>query len=1101
MRSKGGVSVVEMKDTVSFGYWVQQRRLALGFTRPALAQRVHCSPDTIKKIERDERRPSLQLAELLAEHLLIPESERRRFVGMARGEFVATPLSAPDLVSLPAFLLPSARNRAEKPAPLVARECEMERLAAHLESARAGNGGIVFIVGEAGDGKTMLAQAFVRQSQEVFSDLVAATGNCNAYTGIGDPYLPFREILELLTGDIESHWDASVQARTYAERLWRLVPHTVQALLDAGPDLVDTFLPGAPLLARATAAAPVGDPRLLDRLQRLVDRKEAEPQSTNLHQSNLFAQYLRVLQTLARRQPLLLVIDDLQWADVGSISLLFHLSRHLQGHPILFVGIYRGAEVALGRDGQRHPLEPLINELQRTFGEIHVRLNQAEGRRFVDALIDRESNRLDRAFRDALYRQTAGHPLFTVEMLHGLQERGDLVPNADGEWVESPQLDWGLLPARVEGVIKERIGRLPRPLQELLQMASVAGETFCLEVIAHVYGADARQVSRQLTSVISPGQGLVRVQGTQRVGAQQLSLYGFRHIVFQQYLYNTLDTIRRADLHRAIAEELEQRYDGETQLIARQLARHYSIAGNDARALHYYTVAGDAAAAVYANAEAEAHYRRALELAGAPSTDAEQAGLSRQLLHLYLRLGRALELSSRQDRAIVAYEEMERVAQERDDPAMALASLLARAALRTTVNFARNPVEGRALLERARAIALDMDDRAAEARILWNLLILNAYTGGDARERLVHGEEALALARELDLPEQLAFTLHDSFYAYAGTGQWEKARAAVCEARALWKKLDNLPMFSASLMRLHWATLVTGDYEDATAFAEEAFRLGVESHNAEAQALSHFMLGFVHWERGQIEQALAVMTEDIALAETINSLTPLVGTRADLGLLYGELGDVERGLALAEQARRVAEEHLPILRFWPHAVQVLLHLQKDDLPAAQEFAATLADYATVKERFGYMPFMWVRVGLAHGEIALQQQAFDQAAGLMDSLYTDLIDAGIWYLRPDVLHLKGRALLGCGHLDHVRDVLLEARAAAEKLGSLRALWPVQVSLAAVAAHRGDSAGADVLRRQAADIAEEIARGIGSESLVRRFMQLPLLQDLYRFLSVR
>lgn len=401
---------METNDIVSFGYWLQQRRLALGFTRPALAQRVHCSPDTIKKIERDERRPSLQMAELLAEHLLIPERDRQRFIGMARGEFLVTPLAAPDLVSLPSFLLQSVENRAGKAAPLVARECELDWLASRLESALAGHGGIIFITGEAGDGKTMLAQAFVRQSQEAFSELVAATGNCNAYSGIGDPYLPFREILELLTGDIEARWDASVQDRTYAERLWRLVPHAVQALLDAGPDLVDTFLLGAPLLARATATTPVEDPQLLDRLQRLVDRKTTEQQSTSLHQSNLFDQYLRVLQALARRQPLLLVIDDLQWADVGSISLLFHLSRRLQGHPILLVGIYRGAEVALGRDGQRHPLEPLVNELQGAFGEIHVRLNQTEGRRFVDAFIDREPNRLDRSFGTPFTGRLPGIP-------------------------------------------------------------------------------------------------------------------------------------------------------------------------------------------------------------------------------------------------------------------------------------------------------------------------------------------------------------------------------------------------------------------------------------------------------------------------------------------------------------------------------------------------------------------------------------------------------------------------------------------------------------------------------------------------------------------
>lgn len=1034
-------------DIVSFGEWVQQRRLALDLTRPALARQVNCSPSTIKKIERDERRPSPQIAGLLADSLLVPDNERDNFIRKARGEFVGSPLAAPDLISLPSFLQQLAeRSPAETPT-LVAREGELDQLESHLAQAMAGNGGIVFVTGESGDGKTMLMQAFVRQCQEQYADLVVAIGNCSAYTGIGDPYLPFREILELLTGDIESRWNGAAMQRAYAERLWQLVPHTVQSLLDVGPDLVDTLLMGAPLLVRATAATPDPNGHAIDTLRSLIDRGQTRRPNGNPQQGHLFAQYTRVLQALARRQPLLLVLDDLQWIDVGSVNLLFHLSRHLQGQRILVVGLYRSAEVALGREGERHPLEPLINELQRSFGDILVQLNQSEGRRFVDALIDSVPNRLDHSFRDALYKQTAGHPLFTVEMLHGLQERGDVVHDEDGAWIESTQLDWNILPARIEGVIKERIERLPSALQELLQLASVAGDSFQAEIIAQVQGSDVRHVLGHLRTLLDNGQRLINLQGRQRIGAQYLSQYSFRHILFQQYLYNRQDPMQRVYLHDAMGEALEQWYGKEAHLVARQLARHFAIAGNNQRALHYYTVAGDAAAAVYANAQAETHYRRAIGLARRTAQDG-------QLSHLYTRLGRALELSSHYDRAVAVYEEMEQDGYESGAQPMVLASLLARAAIRTTVNFARNPAEGQALLEQAQGIALDLGDQAAQATILWNLLILSAYTGGDPRQRIGYGEQALALARQLDLREQLAFTLHDIFYAYAGLGLWEKARTALKEACDLWQRLDNLPMLAEAHMRLHWACLVTGDYEEALTQAAEAHRLGVESNNLDAQALSRFMIGFVHWERGQIERALATMEDDIAVAETINSLTPLTGTRAELGMLYGELGDVDRGLALAEQARATAEEQLPILCFWPHAVQVCLHLRRGDTGAAEELIATLDDYQTVKERFGYMPFMWVRVGLAHAAVALERGAYEKAAALVDELLGDLCEANIWYLRPDVLHLKGRALLGQGHVNGATEALLQARAAAEALGSCRALRPILVSLGAVARRSDD-----------------------------------------------
>ncbi|HMN28042.1 MAG TPA: hypothetical protein PKE45_07795, partial [Caldilineaceae bacterium] len=118
------------------------------------------------------------------------------------------------------------------------------------------------------------------------------------------------------------------------------------------------------------------------------------------------------------------------------------------------------ADVALGRAGELHPLEPLVNELVRYNGEIIIELGDmatSAGRAFVDALVDSEPNQLDSAFRQQLLLRTEGHPLFTVELLRNLQERGDLFQDERGRWVEGASLDWATIPARVEGVIEERL--------------------------------------------------------------------------------------------------------------------------------------------------------------------------------------------------------------------------------------------------------------------------------------------------------------------------------------------------------------------------------------------------------------------------------------------------------------------------------------------------------------------------------------------------------------------------------------------------------------------------------------------------------------------
>jgi predicted ATPase len=185
----------------------------------------------------------------------------------------------------------------------------------------------------------------------------------------------------LLTGDVEAKWAARAIPSEHGRRLWHTLHLAVQALVEAGPDLIDTFVLRAALLERAkTCTQWPGRVDWLTRLDELVERNPTGLGMPSLQQSHLFEQHTRVLKALSRQTPLVLVVDDLQWADAGSISLLFHLGRQLAASRILIVGAYRPEEVALGRDGARHPLEPVVNEFQRDFGDTTVNLGQAEGR-------------------------------------------------------------------------------------------------------------------------------------------------------------------------------------------------------------------------------------------------------------------------------------------------------------------------------------------------------------------------------------------------------------------------------------------------------------------------------------------------------------------------------------------------------------------------------------------------------------------------------------------------------------------------------------------------------------------------------------------------
>jgi predicted ATPase/DNA-binding SARP family transcriptional activator len=508
---------------------------------------------------------------------------------------------------------PSRPHTPTPSAPFVAREDELARLDEFLNLALTGQGRVAFVTGEAGSGKTVLIGEFARRAMAAHRDLIVAGGKCNAHAGIGDPYLPFREVLQMLTGDIEAQRASGAITAEHARRLWAVFPDAVQALVNEGPDLMDRFLPGEALALRVEAFAP-GDAAWRTRLEELAKRQEARAALADSSQEDLFEQVTQVLQTLARQHPLILVLDDLQWADSGTVSLLFHLGRRLAGHRILIVSAYRPADLVRGQGEERHPLQPIVNELQRDFGDVQVDLNQADGRQFVEAFLDAEPNRLGAAFRETLYRHADGNPLFTVELLRGLQERGDLVQDEARQWVERPTLDWGELPARVEAVIAERIGRLLADWRQMLAVASVEGEEFTAEVVARVQGADEGQIIRCLSGPLSKQHRLVTAHSVRRVDGRRLSCYRFRHILFQKTLYQSLDEVERARLHEVVGMALEALYGQELAEISGQLARHFEAAGMITKAVNYLLQAGNEAVRLSANEEAIALFTRGLEL-------------------------------------------------------------------------------------------------------------------------------------------------------------------------------------------------------------------------------------------------------------------------------------------------------------------------------------------------------------------------------------------------------------------------------------------------------------------------------------------------------
>jgi DNA-binding SARP family transcriptional activator/tetratricopeptide (TPR) repeat protein len=811
--------------------------------------------------------------------------------------------------SLPATLTGDAVVEIERPL-FVARQRELERLDAYLDAALNGRGQVVFITGGPGRGKTALLRAFARRAMDARADLLSANGACNAYSGVGDPYLPFRELLGALTGDV-----TAALSREHAQRLWAVTPWAAQTLLDHGLYLIDALVPGPPLLQRATAAAGSGA-EWLQRLHTWVARER--PTASDLEQSALLAQVANTLRALAVRHPLLLMLDDLQWADAGSVSLLFHLGRSLAavGGRVLILGAYRPEEVT--REGAepghraepveaRHPLAQVLAEFRRLFGDVSIdlaQIDEAEGRRFVDALVGSAPNRLGADFREALYRRTGGHPLFTVELLRGMRERGDLV-QADGVWVARKSLDWSLLPAQVEAVIASRVDRLPARLRDILAVASVEGERFTAQVVAHVQQIPERQVLRALHHDLGAHQRLVHPGGEEQVrrGGAFLSRFSFAHALYQEYVYNKLGEGERRLLHREVGAALEGLYGDDSEEIAAALAYHYDAAGHRRKALEYALRAGDQALRAYANEEAHTYYQRALELLAAsppgpgPQTQSEKVWRLRALRglgHVYLR-------SSQSPEAEACFREAIALGQETGLNARELVQL------HWWVGFTLFQLDRHAdripLGEQGLAL-LGADTESAEAVLMYINLALGYGFSGNWEKRREYAYRAASILPHVRYAEALAVPYLAIVATYRDNKRIEEA-LAWAETFMEWAQAHQDLRDIAIANRARGDILVrTGDLKRGLARYERELALYARIGKAEGHYWSPCRISDVLFALGDLSNAHAYALECRDATDALGSARFSANNHMQRGRIHLSRGAGGRAAAAFRSALR-----------------------------------------------------------------------------------------------------------------------------------------------------------------------------------------------------
>lgn len=765
----------------------------------------------------------------------------------------------------------------------VGRKQELAALHACARKAAQNHGGILLVVGEAGSGKTTLLHEFARQLEGSPQPWLVAIGASAALLGIGDPYQPFVDALRMLAArqaGLQSQFSPSETARLLQEE----APDWVPLASVSGANRTDAL---AARPAVPSSPAPAGAE--LNWLRNHVNGPTIA----------FFDQLTRFLTRLARRAPLLLALDNLHWADADSMALLYHLSQHLNKSHVLIVGAYRPGALVLEQTERAMLVRFALYELRRHPAAALVDLDRADGRRFIDDLLNRTPNRFDESFRSALYQLTEGHALFTVEMLHALTEAGALSQDRVGRLTASDVIDWDALPSRVETLISERIDRLPNGDRRLLEAASIQGDEFSTQIATTVAGMDERLAVERLSGDLTTAHRIVVPSGRPVDALASDLRYRFRHHLFQAYLYHALDEWRRAWLHRAVGSVLEEQYiqEGATSAVTSQaLAWHFTQAGEHARAVEHLRAASQGALAAHASMSAVDLLTRALAL-----TPPDDHGARFELLAMRERANALLR--DQQARA-EDVGELERLAALTQQPPQQLVAVLRRATLaEETTHYWEAITTANAALK----LAVAAGDLAAQVEAH---LVAGRGHWWRGEISLAQGRYAHALhhAQAMEAPALVGPCLLHLGIAAWSIGDLAGADAAFTELLESATHAEQLLLRGCALMGSGMVACARGEYGRAEALLDAALSLARQLHHPwlEGQVL----LNQVALYRLSMRYAdcLALYPQLLQHCQAIDDRWTATAAQMEAAMLFVQLGAWEKVREITEPAAATADD-------------------------------------------------------------------------------------------------------------------------------------------------------------------------------------------------
>jgi len=808
---------------------------------------------------------------------------------------------------------------------LVGRDSEAAQLREHWSNAQQARGQLVLLSGEPGVGKTRLAQDLIAHAQK--SGAMLLRGGCYEYEAT-TPYLPFVEAFREWT------------RRQSAEQLRSALGATAPEIAKFAPEIE----------AKLGALAP---------------NAALSPSEERMR---LFDNAARFLQHLAAERGLMVFVDDVHWADQGTLSLLHYLLRHLKHDRVLFLVAYR--EIELDR---AHPLAGALVEWNRERLGTRIalsRLTRADTGNLLATLFGVANVSDD--FAEALYRETEGNPFFVEEVIKSLIEQGEIY--RDGERWGRKETHELAIPQSVKEAIGRRLNRLSEPTVDALRTAAALGKVFPFRELAAVSpaGEDAlldaldEATAAQLIRANSGGPGASSTGGDDS--------FAFTHDKIREVLYEELNPIRRRRLHQRIGEALERTYaaavsEGEAtgpgaDDHAQDLAHHFMQAGDLPRSLAYARRAARNATRVFALDEALKFLDQARESAEALHRESDVAAIDELI-------GDTHEARGVVTAAIESYERALARVSARD----------ARAALKSKIGQVYCQVgdaRGLPFLEDALA---ELDPATQTNELALSMAFVGRYHHyrTEHRKAIEFLERARQLAEPLDDPATLASIY--SFLAganqhlleYAVSDDWSRRSIAFGERK-------NYPLAMANGYEFLAENCAgRGLWKETLGYAARDRELGTRSGSLARVAWADFATVQALLGTGKLAEARAVAQGALRLCEQIGEFRLATWLDPALAIIAADMGDDAAAREHAQSALDRAQQlQQLVLTAWALHAAAYAAMRRDDVDEAMRMYAQYLPLVRETENGIVRNFM---LGSA-AEAYLRAGRVDEAAALV-----------------------------------------------------------------------------------------------------------------------